>query len=85
MLLLSACCSRVCSHLAGCAAIGSIAFNEPSARGSRTVRPVLADRLPLPRGPSARAFAGQLSPLLLESCFCFGIVWGLFLGLVGSV
>jgi hypothetical protein len=45
-----------------------------SALSSWTVRPCLADRPPLPRGPSARAFAGQLSPLLLELCFCFGII-----------
>jgi hypothetical protein len=39
-----------------------------SALGPRTVR---------------RQCAGLLSPLLLDSCFCFGIVWGLFLELVG--
>jgi hypothetical protein len=34
------------------------------------------------RGPSAWTATDQLSPLLLSSCFRFGIVWGLFLGLV---
>jgi hypothetical protein len=33
-------------------------------------------------GPSAWTAAEQLSPLLLGSCFRFGIIWGLFLGLV---
>jgi hypothetical protein len=47
--------------------------------------PQLADGPPYPRGESARGFAGQLSPLLLELCFHFGIVWGLFLGLVGPL
>jgi hypothetical protein len=35
-----------------------------------------------PRGLSARAAAGVLSPLLLGSWFRFGIILGLFLGLV---
>jgi hypothetical protein len=72
-------------RVSGCAANGPVAFNGASARGPRTVRPVLADYPPLPRGPSARAFAEQLSPLLLQSCFRFGIVWSLFLGLVGPL
>jgi hypothetical protein len=40
------------------------------------------DSPPGDRGQSAWAVSGQLSPLLLASCFHFGIVWGLFLGLV---
>jgi hypothetical protein len=32
-----------------------------------------------------RHYAGLLSPLLFESCFLFGIVWGLFLELVGPL
>jgi hypothetical protein len=57
---------------------------------SWTVRSRVMDRLPGVRGPSAQArepsawhYAGLLSPLLLELCFRFGIVWGLFLWLVG--
>jgi hypothetical protein len=47
-----------------------------------TVRAVAADRPPHGREPSAGTAAEQLSPLLLGVCFRFGIVWGLFLGLV---
>jgi hypothetical protein len=80
----SACRVRTVQVL-GCTAGGPVAFNRPSAQGSRTVHPVLADHPPLLRGLSARAFVGQLSHLLLESYFRFGIIWGLFLGLVGLV
>jgi hypothetical protein len=52
-------------------------------RCPRTVRRTLADGPPGGRGQSTWCTAEQLSPLLLDSCFCFGIVWGLFLGLVG--
>jgi hypothetical protein len=48
----------------------------------RTVRRMLADSLPPPCGRSAQAIADCLSPLLIEFCFRFGIVWGLLLGLV---
>jgi hypothetical protein len=53
----------------------------------RTVRSRVADRPPGVFGPSAPAWclAELLSPLLLEFHFSFGIVWGLFLGLVGSL
>jgi hypothetical protein len=54
-------------------------------RSPRTVRPEVADGPPRGRGRSAWCATGQLSPLLLESCFRFGIVWGLFLGLVGPL
>jgi hypothetical protein len=70
-------------HYSRCGTGGSVVFLGLSTRRSRTVRPVIANRPPQPRGPSTWAFMGQLSPLLLESCFCFRIVWGLFLGLVG--
>jgi hypothetical protein len=43
---------------------------------------VVADSPPQGHGPSAWTAAEQLSPLLLGLCFRFGIVWGLFLGLV---
>jgi hypothetical protein len=45
--------------------------------------PWVANRPHGDRELSARAPAGQLSPLLLASCFYFGVIWGLFLGLVG--
>jgi hypothetical protein len=68
-----------------CASGASIANFGPSARGSQTVRPVSADSLPQPHGPSTWSFAGQLSPLLLRLCFRFRFVWGSFLGLVGPL
>jgi hypothetical protein len=40
-------------RVSGCAAGGPVAFNRPSARGSRTVRPRVADCPPCPRGPSS--------------------------------
>jgi hypothetical protein len=48
----------------------------------RTVRVVVANSPPQGRGPSALTAAEQLSILLLGSYFRFGIIWGLFLGLV---
>jgi proline racemase len=72
-------------HVSVCLFGRFVVINGLSARGLQTVRPVSADRPPQGHGPSARAFVGQLSPLLLESCFHFGIIWGLFLGLVGPV
>jgi hypothetical protein len=57
----------------------------PSARCQRTICPVSADRPPQPRGSSSWGCAELLSPLLLEFRFRFGIVWGLFLGLVGPL
>jgi hypothetical protein len=45
-------------------------------RSLRTVHRTLADGPPRGRGQSAWCTEGQLSPLLLESCFRFGIVWG---------
>jgi hypothetical protein len=68
-------------RLTDCPPVGS----GLSARCPRTVRPVFTDRPPQGRGLSARIVAGLLSPLLLESSFYFGIVWGLFLGLVGPL
>jgi hypothetical protein len=54
--------------------------------------PWVADRLHGDLGPSApvsrtvrQGCCSQLSPLLLISCFHFGVVWGLFLGLVGPL
>jgi hypothetical protein len=69
------CVSRCTS---GC----SVAFFGSSLRGSWTVRRVFADRPPQLCGPSVWTFAESLSPLLLVFCFLFGIVWGLFVGLV---
>jgi hypothetical protein len=58
-----------------CASGGSIAFFRLSARGSRTVRPVLVDSLPQPRGPSSWAFAVAKSSLVLLSLWdCLGFV-----------
>jgi hypothetical protein len=47
------------------------------------VRGLFSDSLPGVCGQSAWCSAELLSPLLLEFRFRFGIVWGLFLGLVG--
>jgi hypothetical protein len=52
---------------------------------SRTVRRTHAHGSPGGRGQSAWGFAVLLSPLLLEFRFRFGIVWGLFLRLVGPL
>jgi hypothetical protein len=52
-------------------------------RSPRTVRPGHADSPPSACGRSAWCCVELLSPLLLEFRFRFGIVWGLFLGLVG--
>jgi hypothetical protein len=49
----------------------------------RTVRPGPMDRPPVPRGLSAWCLEELLSPLLLDSCFRFGVGCGLLLGLVG--
>jgi hypothetical protein len=49
----------------------------------RTVRLLLADLPPRHRRLSATGCAELLSPLVLEFHFRFGIVWALFLGLVG--
>jgi hypothetical protein len=56
-----------------------------SAAALRTVRLGHADSPPGACGWSAWCSAELLSPLLLEFCFRFGIVWGLFLGLVGPL
>jgi hypothetical protein len=54
-------------------------------RSSRTVRHTHADGPPGGRGQFAWGFTVLLSPLLLEFLFHFGIIWGLFLGLVGPL
>jgi hypothetical protein len=54
-------------------------------RSPRTVRLGLADGPPGACGRSAWCYAEMLSSLLLQFRFCFGIVWGLFLGLVGPL
>jgi hypothetical protein len=54
-----------------------------SARCPQTVRPGLADGPPSACGQSAWSCAELLSPLLFEFRFCFGIIWGLLLGLLG--
>jgi hypothetical protein len=53
---------------------------------------VFSDSPPIPRGRSAvgsrtvrLVLRRLLSPLLLDLCFRFGIVWSLFLGLVGPL
>jgi hypothetical protein len=51
----------------------------------RTVRPYHADHPPGHHGLSAWCLTELLSSLLLVFRFCFGIVWGLFLGLVGPL
>jgi hypothetical protein len=68
-----------------CATGGSTFFFGLFVRDPRTVCPYHVDRPPGHRGLSAWCLAELLSPLLLESCFCFGIVWSLFLGLVGPL
>jgi hypothetical protein len=72
-------------HYCWCSTGGSRVFFRQSATSSRTVRRGHADSPPGARGQSAQHCARLLSPLLLESCFCFGIIWGLFLGLVGPL
>jgi hypothetical protein len=72
-------------HMLGCTSGRSVEINRPSALGLRTVRPVSMNCPPQARGPSAWHCAGLLSPLLLESFFRFGVIWGLFLGLVGPL
>jgi hypothetical protein len=69
-------------HFSRCATGGSVSFFIPSIRDPRTARPCLADRPPGQRGLSAWCLVELLSSLLLVFRFCFGIVWGLFLGLV---
>jgi hypothetical protein len=54
-------------------------------RSSRTVHRTHADGPPGGRGQSAWVFAVLLTPLPLKFRFRFGIVWGLFLGLVGPL
>jgi hypothetical protein len=54
-------------------------------RSSRMVHRNHTDGLPGGRGHSALGFAVLLSPLFFEFRFLFGIVWGLFLGLVGPL
>jgi hypothetical protein len=56
-----------------------------SAAPPQTVRLGLANSPPGACGQSAWCSAELLSPLLLEFCFRFEIVWGLFLGLVGPL
>jgi hypothetical protein len=52
---------------------------------ARTVCRSQVDGPPGSRGQPAWGFAVLLNPLLLEFRFRFGIVWGLFLGLVGPL
>jgi hypothetical protein len=59
-----------------------LAFSD---RPPRTVHRPHGDSPPGHRRPFTWACTELLSPLLLEFCFCFGIVWGLFLGLVGTL
>jgi hypothetical protein len=56
-----------------------------SARCLRTVRPDLADGPLGACGRSTWSSVELLSPLLFEFRFCFVIVWGLLLGLVGQL
>jgi hypothetical protein len=58
-------------------------FFGSSAASSRTVRLLHTDCPPGHHGLSTPGCAELLSPLLLEFRFRFGIIWGLFLGLVG--
>jgi hypothetical protein len=52
-----------------------VEYGPSSFRGALQVVLLRLTDCPLEgRGPSARAFTGQLSPLLLELCFHFGIV-----------
>jgi hypothetical protein len=66
-----------------CSTGGFLIFFGQSVGTSRTVRRGLADSPPRARGQSARYYAGLLSPLLLDLCFRFGIVWSWFLELIG--
>jgi hypothetical protein len=68
-----------------CTTRGSVSIFRFSTRDLRTVRPYHADRPPSHRGLSAWCLAELLSSLLLVFHFRFGIVWGLFLGLVGPL
>jgi hypothetical protein len=68
-----------------CTTRGSVSIFRLSTREPRTVRPYHADRPPSHRGLSAWCLAELLSSLLLVFHFRFGIVWGLFLGLVGPL
>jgi hypothetical protein len=52
-------------------------------RSPRTVHPGHAESQPCACRRSAWCCTELLSPLLLQFCFRFGTVWGLFLGLVG--
>jgi hypothetical protein len=72
---------RYCWYSTG----GLRVFFEQSAGTSRTVRRGLADSPPGAHGQSAWYCLWLLSPLLLDSCFRFGIVWSFFLGLVGPL
>jgi hypothetical protein len=72
-------------HYSRCATGGSVFIFGPSVRDLRTVCPYQVDRPPGHRGLSARCLAELLSSLLLVFHFCFGIVWGLFLGLVAPL
>jgi hypothetical protein len=68
-----------------CSTRGLRIFFGQSAGTPRTVRRGLADSPPGARGQSTWYCAGLQSPLLLHLCFRFGIVWSLFLGLVGPL
>jgi hypothetical protein len=57
----------------------------PSTCDPRTVRPYHADRSAGHCGLSAWCLVELLSSFLLVFRFFFGIVWGLFLGLVGPL
>jgi hypothetical protein len=70
-------------HYSRSATGGFAFFFRLSFRDSRIVRLYHADCPPGHRGPSAWCLIELLRPLLLDSCFRFGIIWGLFLGLVG--
>jgi hypothetical protein len=68
-----------------CATGGSVFVFGPSVPDPQTVRPYHANRPPGHRGLSAWCLAELLSSLLLVFRFHFGIVWGLFIGLVGPL
>jgi hypothetical protein len=72
-------------HYSRCATRGSIFIFGQFVCDLWTIRPYHADRPPGHRGLSAWCLAELLSSLLLVLHFRFGIVWCLFLGLVGPL
>jgi hypothetical protein len=72
-------------HYSRCATRGSASFFGPSIRDPWTVRPYHTNRPSGHCGLSAWCLAELRSPLLFEFRFHFGIVLGLFLGLVGPL